>query len=272
MSDDGLDERSQVLVTGTFPWAIWTRGPQRGPAANRNHGARVATGDWIVFLDDDCRAEKEWLNAFSVAVEKGEATFLEGRTICPDRTHHPLEETVENPSGGNFWSCNLAVKSATFWEVGGFDEAFLEPAQEDAEFAHRALAKGVTAAFVNEAVVLHPARRLSFRQLWRRTLMVRWFSLYLLKTRPGWNERNLWLVLPAVGIERAANLARMSWKEMRQLRRGRALRTLFQVAWSILTFPFVLPYILWWEVRFRTESRISPNSSVLETMPPVLRA
>ena len=32
-----------------------------GPAAARNAGAALASGDWLVFLDDDCQVMPDWL-------------------------------------------------------------------------------------------------------------------------------------------------------------------------------------------------------------------
>ena len=32
-----------------------------GPAAARNYGASLASGDYLAFTDDDCRVEPDWL-------------------------------------------------------------------------------------------------------------------------------------------------------------------------------------------------------------------
>ena len=40
VTDDSRDDATRVLVERDFPRAHWTAGPRRGPAANRNHGAR----------------------------------------------------------------------------------------------------------------------------------------------------------------------------------------------------------------------------------------
>jgi len=269
VTDDGRGDSARGMVEAEFPWVRWTEGPGLGPAANRNHGAKLANGEWLVFVDDDCLPDAGWLGGFAEAMQIGNVGLLEGRTICPDRTEHPLEEVVENPRGGNFWSCNLAVRRADFERLGGFDEDFREPAQEDAEFAHRARARGVAAGFVEGALVAHPARRLTLKQLWKRALMIRWFSLYLLKTRMGWAERKLVFVLPAVALERAANDARMNWRLLRELRRENAARIIFQVGWRGVTFPVLLPYILHWETRFRRESNSRIDGSACEVAAPV---
>ena len=54
VTDDGSRATSEAMLREKFPWAKWMAGPRRGPAANRNHGAKHANGNWIAFADDDC--------------------------------------------------------------------------------------------------------------------------------------------------------------------------------------------------------------------------
>ena len=51
--DDGSDAATKSMVGEKFPMVRWNQGPRRGPATNRNFGARQADGDWLIFLDDD---------------------------------------------------------------------------------------------------------------------------------------------------------------------------------------------------------------------------
>ena len=52
------------MVNEEFPMVRWNEGPRRGPAANRNFGARVADGEWLIFLDDDCNPRPGFLAAY----------------------------------------------------------------------------------------------------------------------------------------------------------------------------------------------------------------
>ena len=266
VTDDSRDETVQNLVANEFPAVRWVQGPRRGPAANRNSGARLCRAEWIVFTDDDCIPDKNWLSAFAAAIESSGADLLEGRTLCLDRTNALTEETIENPNGGNFWSCNLAVRSTTFESLRGFDEDFVEPAQEDSEFAARVRAAGYKTIFVRDAVVNHPARRLGLRKLWERSLKIRWFSLYLLKTRPGWAQRSAGTALCLVFFERAANLLRENWSLARNWKANGFTRTAFLMIWKALTFPILLPYVLWWELKFRRSISV-PNRSACPQNP-----
>src|SRR5690606_21029723 len=54
VSDDSRKQLATEILHHAFPAVKWIEGPKRGPAANRNAGAKVANGEVIVFLDDDC--------------------------------------------------------------------------------------------------------------------------------------------------------------------------------------------------------------------------
>jgi glycosyltransferase involved in cell wall biosynthesis len=99
ITDDSASDSICDVVAKEFPWARWIRGPRRGPAANRNCGAKAASSEWIAFTDDDCVPQNNWLFALAREMAADDADLLEGRTICPDRTNALLEDIVENPRG-----------------------------------------------------------------------------------------------------------------------------------------------------------------------------
>src|ERR1700688_3922137 len=112
VSDDSKTPATGQLVSTRFPRVKWIQGPRRGPAANRNHGARHATGEWLAFLDDDCIPDGKWLDEIARVTPASEV--IEGKTVCFGRTNHPLEEIVENVTGDLLWSCNLAMRRDVF--------------------------------------------------------------------------------------------------------------------------------------------------------------
>src|SRR5882762_3404290 len=61
VTDDSKTSTAEAMVREQFPFATWIKGPQRGPASNRNYGARAGKGTWIAFLDDDCVPGPGWL-------------------------------------------------------------------------------------------------------------------------------------------------------------------------------------------------------------------
>ncbi len=254
VTDDSRDERTRQVVESRFPCATWTRGPQRGPAANRNHGAREARGEWLVFVDDDCEPTPEWLGAFGTALTRQDVEVLEGRTLCPNAPDSPSVERVENLPGGVFWSCNLAICRTTFDWLGGFDEDFAEAGGEDMEFAWRLRRHGCRTAFVPDALVVHPPRRIGWRQIWWRTFLMRWMLLYRLKTRqsPPLGSGSLRVAGWLTG-QQAVELLRATVHLATRFERRRWRTRLFYLGWKWLTFPVLFPYLVTWEFRFRKQ-------------------
>jgi GT2 family glycosyltransferase len=159
VTDDG-EPTVEALIAKQFPWARWSAGPRRGPAANRNSGAQAAHGRWIAFTDDDCLPDSAWLSGFHAVAHEG-CLIYEGRTTCAAGIASPLFQAPVNTTGGLLWSCNLLVDRTTFARIGGFDEKFPHPHMEDVDFRERVLALGLTFEFVSGALVDHPPRRVA---------------------------------------------------------------------------------------------------------------
>ena len=68
VTDDGSKSTAEELIRVKYAWARWVAGPRRGPAANRNAGARNARGAWVLFLDDDCIPVPGWVDAYATAI------------------------------------------------------------------------------------------------------------------------------------------------------------------------------------------------------------
>jgi GT2 family glycosyltransferase len=160
VTDDGATSTAEQMLRERFPWARWTAGPRRGPAANRNHGARQARGEWLVFTDDDCLPAPGWLAAFArAATEHPAARVLEGRTLASGVREAIDWEAPINLAGGNLWSCNFAIRPDLFAALDGFDTGFPGSVMEDVEFCLRLRQRGVGLTFVEQALVEHPWRR-----------------------------------------------------------------------------------------------------------------
>jgi GT2 family glycosyltransferase len=166
VTDDGSASTAEAMLRQRFPAVRWVAGPRRGPAANRNHGARAAVGEWLVFTDDDCLPDPGWLPAYlTVAGAAPALQVMEGRTWADRPQTHPLEISPVNHAGGNLWSCNFAIRRECFLALGGFDERFPYAAMEDMELNARLQKRGINPRFVADASVLHPWRRSAN---WRR--------------------------------------------------------------------------------------------------------
>lgn len=156
VTDDSSNNLAKDFLTVNFPWVQWVEGPKRGPAANRNNGAKYAKGEWLVFLDDDCVPESTILKAYENAINCYQNTMVfEGKVIAERQKQSLAEEAPINEQGGYLWSCNFLIKKLLFTEIKGFDENFPYPAMEDIDLQIR-LQKLTTIIFVNEAAVMHP--------------------------------------------------------------------------------------------------------------------
>lgn len=261
VSDDGDGHAAGERVRQRFPDVRFVAGPRRGPAANRNHGARHAAGEWLVFVDDDCQPAEGWLAALAQEIAGRSLDVIEGKIVAPDKLDSIFRRHVENLTGDCFWSANLAIRRDVFKRIGGFDEDFAEAGGEDLELAHRIRSSGVRAAFCASAVVYHPSHVVTWRGIFEHSLRIRWHVLYHLKTgqslavdAPGWR------VIPYATSMRIADLLRTTVRWLR----GRAtdsLPTLGAVVLAWTVFPVMLPYILYWEIKFRRTLRARATAS-----------
>jgi GT2 family glycosyltransferase len=159
VSDDGRETTAESMIKEQYDWVKWLKGPQKGPAANRNNGAKYAQGEWLVFTDDDCLPDPQWLEAYSKAIVKQpDCLVFEGRTYV-DQPKSSLADTAPlNETGGYLWSCNFAMEKQLFESLGGFDERFPYAAMEDVELRLRLTKLEYRFDFVPLASVLHPWR------------------------------------------------------------------------------------------------------------------
>lgn len=158
VSDDSVNELSRTMMAAKFPQFIWLKGPQRGPAANRNNGACKAMGKWLIFLDDDCEPSQILLLEYAKAINHNPFTFVfEGAISCPRDFLHSMETAPINENGGCLWSCNFCINKELFFEIGGFDTMFIYPHLEDVDF-HKRIIQKHEICFVREAFVIHPPR------------------------------------------------------------------------------------------------------------------
>lgn len=181
--DDGSERPPEELVVSFRPQLRITLlvQPHAGPAAARNTGARQAKGRLLAFTDDDCAAASDWLLEFARALDEAPDTLVGGRTVnaLPDNLYSSASQLLLDMfcrytnntfrRGGFFASNNMAVATALFRRVGGFDTSFPRAAGEDREFCARWLHDGYRTIYAPRAVVFH-AHDLSFRSFWRQQM------------------------------------------------------------------------------------------------------
>ena len=157
--DDSKDDKAKQLVESNHSWATWFSGPKKGPAANRNQGAKNAKGDWLVFIDDDCLPSPGLLQNYYKVIKEEKYSAIEGAILAERERQRFDEDAPINKEGGNFWSCNIAIKKNTFWNINGFDEGFPYPALEDTDL-HQRIKEITQPYFASNASVVHPWRKM----------------------------------------------------------------------------------------------------------------
>ncbi len=158
VTDDSTDEATRTLIATEYPWVRWSKGPRKGPAANRNSGAREAKGSWLIFIDDDCEPDPGLLKNYRQFMEQNaHADVLEGM-IYSDEHIPPFFIAPLNLTGGFLWSCNFAIKRSVFDALAGFDENYPYPNLEDNDLNKRLIRGGYAIVFAQSAKVYHAPR------------------------------------------------------------------------------------------------------------------
>jgi GT2 family glycosyltransferase len=241
VSDDSQTAETRELVQRDYKNVIWVSGPRKGPAANRNSGARASLGDWLVFIDDDCLPSENWLSEIRNATAG--CDVIEGKTVCPNKTNHALEDVVENLTGDLLWSCNLAISRTLFERIGGFDEDFLIAAGEDLEFARRIRMSNSRIIFASGAIVYHPVRRLSFVALVNKVFQMHWHILYRLKVDSNCSAT----------FHEVVDLLRNTVREILAPPSRRNVQGIVRLALEWVFLPAWIAYLCVWERRFRKQ-------------------
>lgn len=128
-----------------------------GPAARRNHGAKLADGEVLAFTDTDCEPEPAWLEA---GLATG-AEMAQGATLPPNGGDLPPRAHFICIDRESFLyeTSNMFYERAMFERLGGFTTRYFdrlqEPFGEDTELGWRARRAGARFRFEPAAVVRH---------------------------------------------------------------------------------------------------------------------
>lgn len=167
--DDGSTDEEISRIAEEFREVRFYRLSHRGLSAARNFGARQATGEVLVYLDDDAAADEDWLTWLAVCFQDERIGAAGGPNIAPPSSRL-MENTIICAPGGpahvllndteaeHLPGCNLAVRKRVWEEVGGFDERY-RTAGDDVDFCWRVLEHGHRLQFHPAAMVWHERRR-----------------------------------------------------------------------------------------------------------------
>jgi GT2 family glycosyltransferase len=139
----------------------------RGLNAARNAAVERATGELIVFVDDDVRAPPGWLDALLEGVRsapthdvfggpiraelEGGGPRACGREPAPITT---LDLGSEDRDARFVWGANMAIRTTALARVGGFDESIFVRGDEE-EWQRRLVAGGGRIRYIAGAGLAH---------------------------------------------------------------------------------------------------------------------
>ncbi|MBI1882392.1 MAG: glycosyltransferase family 2 protein [Chloroflexi bacterium] len=170
VADGCRDQTVQMLQHYEAPFTVGViEQPSQGPAAARNNGAAKATGQFLIFLDDDIEAAPLLIEAYVHAHQSRPNQVAIG--YLPPRLQEQsgffrvalqtwwetMFRTMRQPGHrftySNLLSGNFSLEAKLFACVGGFDTTLW--CHEDYELGFRLLKAGADFTFVAEAMGYH---------------------------------------------------------------------------------------------------------------------
>ena len=135
---------------------------QRGRSAGINRGLEQADTRFVAITDDDCFVGEDWLVNMANKLRLSPEAVVTGRVeaagedmIVVVTSTTPSVQTRPRMKFDSMSGGNMGTSLNVFRKVGLFEEDPVMATAEDAEFAYRALRKGVTIRYEPEAVVAH---------------------------------------------------------------------------------------------------------------------
>ena len=165
--DDGsVDNTPHVLrdFCESAPNFRWYSQSNQGPARARNVGIRRTKGAYVAITDQDCQADRYWLQTIcDVFTSEPDVLGIEGKTVSFPERITPFTHQIVNLHGGVFATCNVAYRKSVLDEFSGFDEDF-PYGHEDTDLSLRVRQKG-RMVFSEKTIIIHPPIPMTFKKV-----------------------------------------------------------------------------------------------------------
>jgi hypothetical protein len=178
LADNGSTDQSISVTKKILPTAkILSLDRNYGFAEANNRAAKVAHGEYLVFLNNDIVADKEWLEELIKVADSDPSTAICGSRIMfldpKDRINHAggkitiigsgydqyfgmKERRRDNAAHDTGYACgaSMLLKKPIFHRLGGFDPSYFALC-EDVDLSWRAWLYGFKVIHVPTSIVYH---------------------------------------------------------------------------------------------------------------------
>jgi GT2 family glycosyltransferase len=173
--DDGSTD-SSAAIASEFDCRL-IRTENRGLSSARNTGLSAASGEIVAYIDDDAKADPDWLKYLAYTFMSSHHSGVGGPNLAfaddgliarcvANAPGGPTHVLVSDREAEHIPGCNMAFRRQALEEVGGFDERF-HAAGDDVDICWRLRERGLSIGFSPAAVVWHH-RRNTIRAYWRQ--------------------------------------------------------------------------------------------------------
>ncbi|MCX7919057.1 MAG: sugar transferase [bacterium] len=162
--DDGSTDKTPEIAQ-QFP-VRYVREENQGPAMARNLGAKIATGEIILFTDSDCVPEADWIEQMLKPFKSdSEVVGVKGIYLTKQKqlsarfAQAEFEERYERLKKFKYIdfvdSYSAGFRREIFLSVGGFDPQFAVANNEDVELSYKLAQQNYKMVFQPTAIVYH---------------------------------------------------------------------------------------------------------------------
>jgi GT2 family glycosyltransferase len=163
VSDDSLNNNTIDMLTACYPEVKYVRGPQRGIAANRNSGIRVASSEYILMMDDDIIIHRDFLclalhggdtgksSVYFAPMKDGEMSYSpKGISYLGFHTREYAPTELRQTLSSQAFVMPALVRDEVL-----FDESIVLYGYEEVDFGYRLCKKGYEIKLVRDCVNIH---------------------------------------------------------------------------------------------------------------------
>jgi glycosyltransferase involved in cell wall biosynthesis len=166
--DDGSRDKTGDIVR-SFASVRYVLQENAGPASARNHGARLAQGEFLAFTDSDCVPHEDWISQLMAGFAQNQVGVVAGsygianpqsalaRCVYTEILWRHQNLMPDFPNA--FGSYNFCVKKNVFDSVAGFNTVYRTASGEDNDLSYKITGSGWRIYFERKALVdhYHPA-------------------------------------------------------------------------------------------------------------------